>query len=378
MHNRKQERDQLKRKLQAGISINMPAPRRIGKTWTINRLAFDLKKEGWTAVEVDVEGLQHPREFSRLLCKSIEGQISVVEKYKSHFHQRIQGILGGEWDGSPIDALGKIDPIEFLETLISSLSESVEDSAILIDEIAYFFLKCAERDKDEAYNFAYRLRAIQQKYKGVRWLLTGSIGLGIVAKRYGLGGAFVDFETFALKPFSKKEARSFLRDPATQSQINHIFDASDNDFDAMFDELGWLAPYYLKLVANETRPSKIDQIRKIDIATTEDFEAAFEKLLLPGRDTEFSVWEEHINKNLAASDKSIAMTVLNTLSAGQSGEKLDTILANVSNKDAASSRKQLKQILAILINDGLLHVVGDRYQFQSGLVRRYWKEYEAE
>ena len=32
----------------------------------------------------------------------------------------------------------------------------------------------------------------------------------------------------------------------------------------------------------------------------------------------------------------------------------------------------------MLINDGLISKIEDRYQFRSGLVRRYWKEYEAE
>ena len=64
MHHRMNERKHLKRKLEAGISIHMPAPRRIGKTWTIGRLAADLRKAGWQAIEVDVQGMDSPREFA--------------------------------------------------------------------------------------------------------------------------------------------------------------------------------------------------------------------------------------------------------------------------------------------------------------------------
>jgi len=378
MHKRETERAQLKRKLLAGVSINMPAPRRIGKTWTMNRLAIDLKAEDWVAVEVDVEGVDDPTEFSKRLCKGIEAQLSGRGQFRSHLIQRFQNLIGGGWSGNPLDALAKVDPIEFLDTLIAMLNETEEKSVILIDEIAYFFLRCAERDQDEAYKFAYSLRRIQQGNKNVRWLLTGSIGLSIVAQRFGLGGAFVDFETFSLHPFNKSEARSFLRDSTIQAQISHIFDASDDDFDRMFDELGWLAPYYLKLVANHTIPSEFDPERQIAIATFKDFEAAFFRLLQPGRSTEFAVWREHIEKNLVPADQKTAIKILDLLSHENDGETLDSILAVTPHSEQDSNRRQVKQVLAVLLNDGLICLVDARYQFRSGLVRRYWNEHEAE
>ena len=51
IHNRESERDRLAQKLTHGVNIHMSAPRRIGKTWTINRLAEDLRKKGWLIVE---------------------------------------------------------------------------------------------------------------------------------------------------------------------------------------------------------------------------------------------------------------------------------------------------------------------------------------
>ena len=194
-----------------------------------------------------------------------------------------------------------------------------------------------------------------------------------IVKRYGLGGAFVDFETFKLEPFNKDEAKSYLRDPDTQSQLNCMFDASDEDFDSMFEILGWLAPYYLKLVANETRPSTDNQV-----ATLDDFMRAFDRLLQPGRDTEFSIWKEHIEKNLAAEDQDIAIEILNLLCNEQNGETIDTIFSSIPLSEQTSTRKQIKQVITILMNDGLIHCVGERYQFRSGLVRRYWAEYEAD
>ncbi|WP_298367866.1 hypothetical protein [Azospirillum sp.] len=378
MHNRISERDHLKRKLTAGVSVHMPAPRRIGKSWTINRLAMDLRAAGWCAVEVDVEGMRTPIAFARDLCQRIEGQHSIKERFQTHARQRIGNLLSGTWGGTPLEALGKVDPIEFAETLIASLHDSGEKSAIIIDEIAYFFLHFAEDDPQGARDFAYKLRGFQQRYRNVRWLLTGSIGLNVIARRFDLEGAFVDFETFEMRPFTAAEARSFLRDPNLQQEFNHAFDAADADFDAMFVELGWLAPYYLKMIANEVRPSVACGPSAPARATAADFRTALDTLLQPNRRSEFAVWGEHVRKNLPTADRAIAERLLNRLSDTPDGEILDTLLAHASQTHAGVTGRQVKDILAMLSNDGLITLTDGRYSFRSGLIRRYWREYEVE
>lgn len=378
MHNRERERALLKRKLEVGISIHMPAPRRIGKTWTINRLAADLRSSGWHVVELDVEGIQTAEKFARDLCMRIEAQNSIKERFKAHAVQRLSNLLGGNWGDKPLDALGRVDPIEFSETLIASLDQSGERTCIIIDEISYFFLALAEDDAKSAYTFAYQLRALQQRYKNVLWMITGSIGLSIIARRYDLEGAFVDFETFALEPFTPDEARSYMRDPNMQQQFTHVFNASDADFDSMFDKLGWLAPYYLKLVANEVRPSTGGEDGLPPIATEADFDAAFDKLLQPNRKSEFAVWREHVSKNLPMTDRAIAEHLLSGLSKSPQGENEDTLLAQAGRSHGALTKRELRDILAMLANDGLITKFDGRYAFRSGLVRRYWQEYEAE
>jgi hypothetical protein len=378
MHNRETERTQLRRKLQAGLSIHMPAPRRIGKTWTVTRLASDLRDAGWHAIEVDVQGMRTPNEFARELCLRIEAQNSLKERFKAHALQRIGNLLGGDWGSAPLDALGRVDPIEFAETLIGALNDSNEKTAVIIDEVAYFFLALAEEDRKAAHAFAYKLRALQQRYKNVRWLLTGSIGLDTIARRYELEGAFVDFETFVLEPFTPEEALSYMRDSSLRQQLNHPFDASDADFNAMFAELGWLSPYYLKMVANEVRPSIIATNSDLSIATKTDFDAAFKKLLQPNRRSEFAVWPEHIRKNLPIEDRTIANHILNGLCHDSDGETIDTLIARASHIQRDVTKRQVTDILAMLCNDGLLVFLNGRYSFRSGLITRYWREYEAD
>ena len=72
MHNRPAERRELRRILLTGASVQMFAPRRIGKTWLIHKLAEDLRAEGWVTIVVDVEGMRTEEEFLRALCRKLE------------------------------------------------------------------------------------------------------------------------------------------------------------------------------------------------------------------------------------------------------------------------------------------------------------------
>jgi hypothetical protein len=356
----------------------MPAPRRIGKSWTIFRLAADLRDKGWHAIEVDVEGMSTPKEFARDLCMRIEAQSSIKDRFKAHALQRLTNLLGGNWGDKVLDAIGRVDSIEFAETLIAALNDANEKTAIIIDEISYFFLAFAETDQKAAKDFAYRLRGLQQRYKNVRWLITGSIGLDTIARRYDLEGAFVEFEKFILDPFTNDEARSYMRDKSIHQQFSRPFNASDEDYDTMFAELGWLAPYYLKMVANEVCPSVTGKSGALAVATADDFAAAFEKLLRPERKSEFAVWREHIRKNLPSHERTIAVHVLSALCKSPTGEQEGTLLALLEQVQGSITKRQLKDVLAILSNDGLIVKNNDRYGFRSGLVRKYWLEYEAE
>ncbi|MBU2865493.1 AAA family ATPase [Pacificibacter marinus] len=373
MHGRENERDILKRKLKAGHNIHMPAPRRIGKTWTINRLAEDMRKENWLIVEMDVQGMSAPDKFARRLCQKIQGQLPTTSGLHAAFKNRLDALIGGEWGTNPINAIGQVDPVAFLDALLETLGKEGKQSAIFVDEIAYFVLGFAEKNENGAKDFFYELRNLQAEYSNVRWLFTGSIGLNFVAERFGLGGAFVDLTTFILEPFDETEAGSFLRDPATQMGFNHQFHASDQDLKVLFEELGWLAPYYLKLVGNEVRPSGPEHGGMLT-AKQEDLRAAMEKLLEPTRKSDFAVWREHIDKNLPQTDRDLARGVLGRVSAAADGETLDTLQAAM----APAKPKAVRDILDILQSDGLTDLTEGRYRFRSGLIRRYWQQYEVD
>ena len=121
MPDRKAERAEINRLLQGSTSIQMLAPRRVGKTWLMHRVAEDMRAQGWTTVFVDAEGMRSEDEFLRDMCRKIEEVTSVSKRIMSHLSQRLNQFGSGNWEGHPITAIGRIDPKDFSSALVGSL-----------------------------------------------------------------------------------------------------------------------------------------------------------------------------------------------------------------------------------------------------------------
>jgi hypothetical protein len=208
-HHRIAERHELARLLEAGRSIQMPAPRRIGKTWLIGKLAEDLKAKGWICVSIDLQGMRTEQQFFRTLCQEIEKSQDLHRSALAHLLARFRHhIKDGAGAASLLQLLTQgVDPRAFSESLIKSLDGHGKKTVVLIDEISLFVQELAKSDAGAARAFLYHLRNLREANRNVRWLFTGSIGLDVVAARFGLQDALVDMDIFELRPFNLEEAR---------------------------------------------------------------------------------------------------------------------------------------------------------------------------
>jgi len=377
MPDRKAERAEIIRLLTAGQSIQMLAPRRVGKTWLMHRIVDDLDALGWTTVFTDVEGMRSEDEFLRDLCRCIEGKVTIRDRIFSHLSQRLKQVTTKSWEGSPINAIGPIEPKGFSEELVATLDAQYENTLILVDEIALFVAVLLSHNEATARDFLYHLRRLRQKYRRVRWLLTGSIGLDVVARRAGLHGALVDLETFPLEPFSEPAARTYLNRACTKKEVRRPFALNDAAFAHLAGQLGWLSPYYLKLVADRIRPTG-DLVSGLPSAQKLDIDAAFEELLAPAYRTHFAAWEEHLKKNFPREESDLLHAILNLLCETSEGETFDTLQARLSVDRLQLRPRELKSLLVALVNDGFLQEQNARWRFRSGLLRRYWLKYMHE
>ena len=371
LHHRIEERKELKRQLLAGTNLLMLAPRRIGKTWLMERSEEDLVAEGHPCIRINLEGMSTEKEFLLALCQKIEEKQNIVQNVTSAFQTRWRQFVSGTSGDSLVQMLSKIDPRLFLETLVSALDCQEQRTMIFIDEFSLFVLELSRRDLDGTRTLLYHLRKLQQEYTNVSWLLTGSVGLDAVARRLDLEGALLEFEIFPLEPFTEAQARSFLAERSAQGRVRKPFDFDEAGFAYLVRELSWLAPYYLDHIVKQIRPTL--SATGAAIATESDVATAFDVLLSSTYRAYFSPWKEHITKNFPKDEMDRLLAILAKCCENADGEIEATLLPLSPNM----TRRELKDLLTCLGNDGYLMKDGERWRFRSGLLRRYWLEYMA-
>jgi hypothetical protein len=380
-HHRPDERETLRFHLVKGHSVLQLGPRRVGKTWLVKRLGADLAAEGWAVMLCDVEGMSTELAFFEHLCTQIETASKLSGKATGRLRQVWDNLttkdLSQGWE-----AALRTDWRAFATTLVRNLAAQGEPTVLIVDEIALFLLALHARDPEAARAFLYQLRALRQAYPSVRWLFTGSIGLDTVARRVELAGALVDLAIIPLEPFDETAAASFLAALAADREVMRPFRLEPEGARLLFDQLGWLAPFYLHHVAEQLRPTgpKGGPLGH-PLATSADIAAAFTTLLKAEYRTYFAPWPEHLAKNFLPEETAQLRLILDICAETAAGELFDTLLARLAALPHGLTRPQLRERLDALVQGAFL-LESDpedrpRYRFRSGLLRRYWRRYEA-
>ncbi len=378
MHQRLDERAELKHLLVKGDSILMLAPRRVGKTWVMRRVEEDMAATHWGTVFCDVEGLPDEGEFLRHVCQQIEMNESAKTRAITHVGQRLKQLLSdGGW-ANVQEAITKLNWKGFSETLVRMLNDYEHPTVILIDEMSLFVAARLRDHREVVLEFLYHLRSLQQRFPNVRWIFTGSVGLDVIARRANIGGALLNLTLFSVNPFSGAQARAFLVHLCDTGRVFKPFYLTDEGFGHLERELGWLSPYYIEHIANQIRPTGPTGPNGHPTATTSDIDAAFNALLSPQCRGYFVSWEEHISKNFDKADEERLRIILDACSASPDGEQFATLQAIVGRAHSTTTARELRDFINILTRDGFLSEVDEqrRYRFQSGLVRKYWQRYQ--
>jgi len=244
------ETAELWRLFKEGRNLLMLAPRRIGKTVQINHLRDTAAEHGFRAIVLEVAGFREEKDFFRQCCAAIQEELSTGANVMTTFGERLSRLLRGHDGGDWRQILLQTDWREFAGHLLAHLDEHKNELPwlILVDELPIFVLALRERGGVQAVSdFLYSLRSMRQKYRRVRWLYTGSIGLDSVARRDSVEGALNDLDVFPFTPFAPDTARAFVADIAKRRGCTLHPEATET----VLRRLGWLSPYYLEKVAED-------------------------------------------------------------------------------------------------------------------------------
>lgn len=376
-YGRNEEVASIYKMFEADRDITMPGPRRLGKTFLLQRLASNASDHNWTAVRVELAGCNDSQSVFRELCDEIGKKRSGGEKAVAFIVQRLMQFAsprteaGGSWYQPFIG----VDHQSFFERVIQALHEDkARRWVILIDELP-IFLK-ALHDKGPAgvagaRDFMNNLNRLREKYNSVRWMITGSIGIEPLANAGDYMGALIKFTTFKLTPLTSSQAKDYIQDRARDGYFPHRKEITDVEALALIFSVGWLAPFYLDALA-----SQIDSpLTKDGVQAKIVVDKAIEKLMNDAGPNTFGTWEEHLRKHYNSTERAIAVKTLGALSRSAQGIEMDGVLAAIVRPDLTSDG--LRQVLMRLVSDGFLAVDdwaldNPKCYFLNPLLRLWW------
>jgi hypothetical protein len=370
---RENETLELWRRFNSGQNLLMLAPRRIGKTVLLNQLCEMAPKQGYRAIVLDVEGFHDEKDFFRQCCSAIQEELSTGASVMTAFTHRLTRLLqgsaaeGADWR----QLLMHTDWQEFADQLFTHLNDNKEEPPwiILVDELPVFIQALNDRDGATSISqFLYWLRGIRQKYKNIRWLYTGSIGLDTVARRYNVEGALNDLDPFTLEPFSEETARAFLSDIAKRRGCTFEREA----IDTILSRLGWLSPYYLERIAED---ACVDRVSNSPIES-HDVEATMDRFLDLGKRLYWASWREHLDRNFAEPDRGHLYAILEIVAQNHDGTDGNLIIGHLNQGGEPLGKVELRTLIDTLLSDGYLtQRDNDQYHFRMNLLREWWLRY---
>lgn len=382
--NRPRDLSRLQRELASGANLLLTAPRRVGKTSLVLRLCEIERKEGRSAVFINVEGCYDELAFAEKLVDGLNGSglhpealtsISLaLRKARQAFSGMKVGAAGvdlelGASEDPDHSTLGRA-----LESIFRRIESGGKTVLLAIDEMPELLLALGKQEHgtERIGRLLHWLRALRQTYRHhVRWIFLGSIGLDSFVDDRNLRKTINDLTGMNLDALTEPEAHEFL---VRLSETNGL-PLSPAQRDLIIRRIGWPLPHHLQIIFHAL----------VDCGTAAEGEAAvdaaFAHLLLPGSLSQFDTWRQRLSEQFEAPDAAVAKDALRHLCRHEAGRNrsqlLDALMSTRPSADPATIDDQLSRLLLMLLRDGYLLEAGGSYTFRSFLLREYWDRREA-
>lgn len=360
------------------------APRRVGKTSLLMRLADEAPDHGHRAVYVSVADARSEDDVTRKLIAALAAHPAsdpIWRRLQKGPYKRFFSRLKAKVAAGPLSLELAADEGRWA-TLAEVTAEAIERLGepwlILVDELPIFVLTLLREDsaaKADDYprtrNFLNWFRQLRsaptQSEAPLRWVVAGSIGLDAVVARARLGDTINDMRVFPLGPFSPVTADAFLA--ALGDSYGLSLDAPTRE--RLMQRAGWLIPFYLQILFSRLHDLAAEQGLKPTPALVDRVVA---ELLTPAYRAYFDYWRQRLTEELGRPDDQRALVLLAGVAAAPEGltkKALDHLLSE-HMPEPATRDESLRFLLEVLENDGYLAREDDRFRFRSELLREYW------
>ena len=367
----------------AGKDISQHGPRRLGKTFVLDRMVEQGGAHQFICIKVEIAGCAEPQMVFRSVCEEIAANQSVRKRTVSIIIQRMAQAINprSEQAGPWYQPLLNLDWEKYLERLLSALQDDKKYQwAILIDELPIFLKALHDKGTagvNQARGFMNLFSQLRSKNPRVRWLVTGSIGIDPLARAGQYMGALAKFQPYPLEPLSEPQAIDYLKDLAQLGLLQGRKAITDEEVLAVIAAVGWRAAFYLEAFAQKLPANPETSHAKV----SENINTAMAALLQSHNRTTLGTWEEHIRKHHSEAQRRLSFDVLNALAPSEMGLMLDALLGALHIPTL--ERETLRQHLMLLHDEGFLcqEPFGDDaapYRFRIAVLRQWWKKYRPQ
>jgi len=371
------------RHINEGSNLLLLAPRRMGKT-SLMREAEIRFKEKYTCLFVDFQ-----------TC--LDAQEAVVELGKAMYPHRglltkVCGIFANVFGGIR-DSVESINVSEFgikLRTgvlkgnwrdkgdqMLDILAGLDKPVLLLLDEVPILVNRLLKGDdfkitperRGSADEFMSWLRDNALRHAGrLRFVISGSIGLGPVLRQAGLSASINSYQGFELGPWSDEVAIGCLRAFGERYNVHFPDDAPTQ----IVKTLGYNVPHHIQLFFLEIR-DRCMRLKRTDFLSSEVTEVYAEMHGTRGA-AQLAHYEERLKLVLSAEAYTLAVDMLSeTACMGSLSRSALTAFAGSYTLSEAATTDVQREILEVLQHDGYLRFSSGTYVFMSNLVRDWWR-----
>ena len=376
------ETHRIYRLLEGGGSMQLSAPRRVGKSSILKSLV-DTPVPGYYFVYIDVESARDAQNFYRKIYKEIlksdfltKGK-QVWQQLKddsNHFFSRLKNIKIG---GLGEIGLNEDTPVDYEEELINFLSRlnlGENKLVILIDEFPEVLLNIVEDQKGDfqlARSFLQSNRALRNNYAisgKVQFIYTGSSSLNLTAENLNSSELINDIASVPIDPLTPLHAADFVT--LILKEYGYKIDKPEMDY--MIKKVEWLIPFYFQLMIQEI----IDMTEPKEGISKETIDGAVNKVSSRRNNNHFEHYVKRLRRVFPKKQYEFVQLFLNELC------KIELMTRSEATNLAFDiiSEGEVRKVLSSLIDDGYIVPIDSAdpsYKFNSSILKNWWYNHEC-
>lgn len=378
---RQAELEALTAKIRAGNHVLLAGPRRMGKTSIARELGRRLSEEGWVFLFADVEAAGSPEDAITEIARAAHAHPPLARHYASRLARwlgpkagRVEELSAWEFGIKVRAALNAETWRRHGEQLFRRCAKIDQRVLLVVDELP-IFLKRLIMNPDRAEGlrradlFLSWLRSAMLALPGNSpvFLVSGSIGLAPLVRRYGLADRVNHFDTFRLGPWSREESVACFETLATSTGV----ECEPGVADLVYERIGIGIPHHVQaFFARLWEFTVIEDRSRIFLA---DVDTVYRTGLLgPSGLHDLAHWQTRLKDGFDDDGFRLAMEILaHAALAGRFTARARLALAQRDAAVISQVEDRILEVLEVLTHDGYLSDSEGGYRFDS-LVLRDW------